>query len=83
MKLSDLFAVLSDSVVINVYNLDGELISQQNGRCSIAERLNDCKVDAIYPPAENTVNVFLDTLIDTFQVDEAMALGRYIRRYDL
>lgn len=66
MKLSDLYPVISDSMTLNIYNPDGDLISKYDGRNGIAECLNDCQVESVYPPMENTLNVFVYTNIDEF-----------------
>ena len=64
MKLSDLYPVISDGCHINVYNPQGDLISMYDGKNGIAECLNGCEVDTIYPPMDNTLNVFVDTDIE-------------------
>ena len=44
MKLIDLLSVTSEITNVNVYNLDGDLITFYDGKNSIDEKYNDIEV---------------------------------------
>lgn len=57
MTLIELLETCNDSMNVNIYNEDNELISWYDGRDSIDEAFNNNLVSWIYPVSENVLNV--------------------------
>lgn len=57
IKLIDLLLTCNDSMNVNIFNNDCELISRYDGRDSIDEELNHKWVEWIYPVADNVLNI--------------------------
>ena len=60
LKLIDLLMVCNDSMTVNVYDNDCELISRYDGRDSIEQELNNRFVSWIYPVSDNHLNIGLE-----------------------
>lgn len=59
MKLIDLLLTCNDSMTVNIFNNDCEIISRYDGMDSIEEELNHRFVEWIYPVGENQLNIGL------------------------
>ena len=60
IKLVDLLLTCNDSMTVNIYNSECELISRYDGRDSIDKELNHKWVEWIYPIADNQLNIGIE-----------------------
>lgn len=59
IRLIDLLQACNDSMILNIFNNECDLISRYDGRDSIDDNLKNEWVEWIYPTMDNQLNVGL------------------------
>lgn len=59
IKLIDLMLLCNDSMTLNIYNSECEMIARYDGRDSIPIELSNSFIEWIYPVLDNQLNVGL------------------------